>query len=83
MRFSYGFLGIEWQTLSRHDLVSVAAVEQNRKKLQRMIRGTLRVIRNSDARLQQTNKLLDQFWALSVLRSKRPDDRINQSLRQS
>ena len=47
-----------------------------------MTRGTMRVIRNSEVRLQQTNKLLDQFRSLSSFRIKRPDDRVIQSLGQ-
>jgi len=60
----------------------MARVEQNQKRLQRMIRRTMRVVRDSEARLEQTNKLLDQVRALSGLKIKRPDDRINQSLQE-
>jgi hypothetical protein len=71
------------KTPSRHDVVSVAAVDQNQERLQRMIRKTMRMIRNSEALVQQTNKLLEQFQTLSHLRIKRPDNRINQSFRQT
>jgi len=61
----------------------MAAVEQNQERLQRMIRKTMRVVRNSAALLQETNKLLDQFKALPFGRIRRPDNSIDHTPRQT
>jgi len=79
----YGFRCIEGQTRSRHDAIKMAAVEQNQERLERMIRKTMRVVRNSEALLQETNKLLDQFKALPFSRIKRPDSSIDHTPRQT
>jgi hypothetical protein len=57
--------------------------DQNQERLQRMIRRTMQVIRDSEVLLRRTNKLLNQSAPLSEVKIKRPDDAINRSLRQS
>ena len=63
--------------------MTMVTVEHNQERLQRMIRRSMAVVRNSKAVLQKTNKLLDQFRALPIVRIKRPDNSIDESFRQT
>jgi hypothetical protein len=64
--------------MARHLLATMSLAmngrQQNQERLQRMIRRTMRVVGKSTEVLQQTNKLLNQFRALTHVRIKRPDN---------
>ena len=79
MRCGTDFTVLKCPIRFRHSAITMVDIEQNQKRLQQMIRGSMRVIRNSEALLQKTKKLVDQVRAVSFMRIRRPDHRMDQS----